>query len=431
MRSVLRQRHDLTRFLLALVSGFLLGWLSCRQFCSFDCLDLSVSTMRTTNLIEPSSRTSESPLKAFLSPMNQGLKRYSADERSSVRFPEPESAVGWQAFLEASGDTIERSYGDREIEGFGALLSNLDFFVKEICEMLQPLHLTGSVQTQLKIVTPLIQTAMEAIEAAHRQVLAEAKRVTADFQKQVKKLSVRQTVASWAQLFLDSAVTRQAGNHKLAVVVPIRNRDQQTELFQQAMPDFLLRKGVPFHIFFVEQSEDGRAFNRAKLLNVGYKLASLDFDYFAFHDVDMLPVFDTVEYAYPIRPTHLSTCVEQFKWGMPYGGYFGGVSLISRHHMRVINGLSNRYWGWGGEDDDFALRLELVGLTIARSRPFCERGIFRSISQGHTERVRDPQRTIKLDYAKMIMWADGLNSLSFSVLNASQTEHWSRILVRL
>jgi len=36
---------------------------------------------------------------------------------------------------------------------------------------------------------------------------------------------------------------------------------------------------------------------------------------------------------------------------------FGGVSALSSDHMRAVNGYSNQFWGWGGEDDDMSLRL--------------------------------------------------------------------------
>lgn len=44
-----------------------------------------------------------------------------------------------------------------------------------------------------------------------------------------------------------------------------------------------------FHIFIIEQSADGRKFNRGKLLNAGFDIARNDYDIFIFHDVDLLP----------------------------------------------------------------------------------------------------------------------------------------------
>ena len=41
---------------------------------------------------------------------------------------------------------------------------------------------------------------------------------------------------------------------------------------------------------------------------------------------------------------------------LPYGNYFGGVSALSRQDFEAINGFSNKYFGWGGEDDDIEYR---------------------------------------------------------------------------
>ncbi len=44
----------------------------------------------------------------------------------------------------------------------------------------------------------------------------------------------------------------------------------------------------------------------------------------------------------------------------------GGVLAINIDHFEKANGYSNEYWGWGGEDDDFGLRLQNAGLHINR-----------------------------------------------------------------
>ncbi len=47
--------------------------------------------------------------------------------------------------------------------------------------------------------------------------------------------------------------------------------------------------------------------------------------------------------------------------------YFGGVTALSANDFKRTNGFSNKYWGWGGEDDDFYRRVRHQNLTVTRS----------------------------------------------------------------
>lgn len=149
---------------------------------------------------------------------------------------------------------------------------------------------------------------------------------------------------------------------KLAIVVPFRNREQHLVKFVPHMEKFLKNEKIPFEILIIEQG-DNKEFNRAKLLNVGYAEFP-DFDYYAFHDVDMLPVDS--DYSYVDGPTHLASRAEQFDYKLPYDGYFGGVTLFDKESFVKINGYSNEYWGWGAEDDDVLLRCSIMGIGTFR-----------------------------------------------------------------
>lgn len=105
----------------------------------------------------------------------------------------------------------------------------------------------------------------------------------------------------------DDAVIKRT---KVAIIVPYRDldpaqrRSAHLEQFVPYMEDFLSKAvgggaaagsgtGATmegFRVYVVEQSADGRKFNRGKLLNIGFDLARQEgCAAFLFHDVDLLP----------------------------------------------------------------------------------------------------------------------------------------------
>ena len=45
-----------------------------------------------------------------------------------------------------------------------------------------------------------------------------------------------------------------------------------------------------------------------------------------------------------------------FNYSLPYEDIFGGVVALTSQHFKLVNGFSNLFFGWGGEDDDFRNR---------------------------------------------------------------------------
>ena len=120
-------------------------------------------------------------------------------------------------------------------------------------------------------------------------------------------------------------------NKKLAIVVPYRDRKSHLDIFIDYMETYLSE--YDYSIYIIEQNDD-RPFNRGKLLNIGAKIAMKEgCDYFAFHDVDMLPQ-KGVDYSFSDVPTHLST---ELDGDVPFLDYFGGVTLFNVQDFKIIN----------------------------------------------------------------------------------------------
>lgn len=152
---------------------------------------------------------------------------------------------------------------------------------------------------------------------------------------------------------------------KLGVIVPYRNRYEQLQIFKARMSEYLKKKGIRFEIIIVEQ-DNAKLFNRGMLLNIGFKYAEeMRCRYVVFHDVDLIP--SDVDYSYSEYPVHLAKNVFESETGKKkesFDQYFGGVTIFPEREFRRINGYSNKYWGWGFEDDDLFLRCEVNGCEL-------------------------------------------------------------------
>jgi hypothetical protein len=157
----------------------------------------------------------------------------------------------------------------------------------------------------------------------------------------------------------------KSGEHRLAVIVPVRDREEHLLVFSYIFVSLMKRQNIKGRIFVIEQV-DRRSFNRAKLFNIGWHLTQQEYDYHCFHDVDTVPADSTIDYSYPSKPRHLAVNVEKHGWGLPYPSFVGGVICLNREDFIKVNGFSNNFWGWGGEDDDFGNRIRLAGLSLER-----------------------------------------------------------------
>ncbi|KAH3724961.1 hypothetical protein DPMN_050788 [Dreissena polymorpha] len=217
------------------------------------------------------------------------------------------------------------------------------------------------------------------------------------------------SVLSWASL--EQTLTYlEIGGHfrpagcvartKVAIVVPYRNREA---------PNI--------------------TFNRGLLMNIGYQEALRDYDYqcFIFHDVDLLPEDDRNLYSCEQSPRHMSVAIDKHNYTLPYEAYFGGVSAISRRHFQKINGFSNVFFGWGGEDDDMYLRIVYTGLDVTRNSATVAR--YKMLR--HAEDKLNELNAVRfrlLNTARRRRLQDGIRNVKYTVLKKEYRQLYTWIL---
>jgi hypothetical protein len=172
---------------------------------------------------------------------------------------------------------------------------------------------------------------------------------------------------------------------RIVIVVPLRDRKLHFDVFKTYLKGKL--NGVPHAVVGVEQT-DKFLFNRGWLINVGmqfsFQHSSLQSaELFVAHDVDMLADSYVDYLKFEPHVSHLANKASQFGYQMPYADYLSGIVVFTRQTFTSINGYSNLFFGWGGEDDDLARRIHARGLKISRPN---SSGKILSLSDAHTHR---------------------------------------------
>jgi hypothetical protein len=194
---------------------------------------------------------------------------------------------------------------------------------------------------------------------------------------------------------------------KGCVLIPYRNREEH-------LKTFLSDADVELDIIVIEQADE-KLFNRAKLLNIGFSQAKDSYDYFIFHDVDMIP-FGNIDYSYCENICHLARKVEQFEYKMPYAQYFGGVTLFPKDKFILVNGFSNEYWGWGQEDDNLYFRCKKKNLNVEFRDIYYRSLRHESNMNIHTFR-KNSQLSVDFERNPEMIESDGLNSLRYELVS--------------
>lgn len=115
--------------------------------------------------------------------------------------------------------------------------------------------------------------------------------------------------------------------HKIAIIVPYRDRQEILRHFLYHTHLFLQRQQLDYRIYLCEQAYD-KVFNKGIVMNSCFKeILKLEpsTPCFIMHDVDLLLIDDRNMYTCPMNPRHLSVAIDKFHFYLPYKELVGGV----------------------------------------------------------------------------------------------------------
>jgi hypothetical protein len=207
------------------------------------------------------------------------------------------------------------------------------------------------------------------------------------------------------------------------IAIPYRKREKHLEHYiKHTVP--LIQKFLPNTRVVVIEQNEGKLFNRGKILNVAFKEYENKTKYFLTNDVDLNPTQKCLEeyYKKEVDDNHVlgiytSQC-----------DTLGGIIKIKDNIIQKINGFPNDIWGWGIEDTALQNRSEyfnikkITNLTNKKEHPsYLLRfdDVKDRVTKNHSKNRQIHKigfkKLNKQDKLKKIM-SSGLNNIEYTIL---------------
>lgn len=140
------------------------------------------------------------------------------------------------------------------------------------------------------------------------------------------------------------------------ILIPYRDRKEHLDYFiKNAWP--LIDEHVNNPKLVILEQEEGKQFNRGKLLNVGFKEYENQTKYFITHDVDVIPKKEALRIYNDIN-SDIIRIMNPHKYSL------GCITKISNDSINKINGFPNHIWGWGIEDRALFYRAKIFNVSM-------------------------------------------------------------------
>lgn len=224
------------------------------------------------------------------------------------------------------------------------------------------------------------------------------------------------------------------------VLIPYRNRKEHIDYFLEHSWK-LIKQYLPNTKLVIIEQEEGKLFNRGKILNVGFKEYVDKTNYFITQDVDVNPTEKGIE-LYKKIPLdkniigiYCAPCIT-----------LGGIIKISSEDIKTINGFPNNFWGWGVEDRvlynrsifyNFDISFNILSRTPESKMYF---KVFNNIndrkknSNFNKNTDFEYHRFNKLSKEKQVdhILSSGLNNIDYTILERNELEEnveWVKVSI--
>lgn len=208
------------------------------------------------------------------------------------------------------------------------------------------------------------------------------------------------------------------------IIIPYRNRKEHLDYFLKHSWTLIKEHVNNVKLVIVEQ-EEGKLFNRGKLLNVGFKEYQDKTEYFITHDVDMKPSLEVAKTVYTKED------IEMFRINSAHSLSLGGIIKAKHDIIFDINGFPNNIWGWGIEDRALYFKSKIKNINITNSD--LKNNDFKILShKSNAETYRNEKKIISDKWTqshintltdiqkKNLINESGLNNLEYSVLERKE-----------
>ena len=219
------------------------------------------------------------------------------------------------------------------------------------------------------------------------------------------------------------------------------SRETQRKRFIQLMCK-LMEPYCNFHIYIIEQSNDGELFNIGKLKNIGFEISNKEhkFNHFIFSDIDTIPDYDLMDYYVKTPKNLLSLAIRGTRWesvdlknDVILKPFLGALLNFPSKLFTKINGYPNNFWGWGGEDDAIMNRLVFSGTKIIN---YPKKGSIIDIEENSQMTALNITEKLKMEkhdiiryeklYEDLNSWnVNGLKSLKYNIISRDEINEFT------